>query len=321
MKTKIFIITGFLGAGKTTLLKRILNASADLSKTVVLVNEFGKVGIDSALIKSTANANIVELSSGCICCSLKIDMIQTLQILRRDYSPERIVIEATGVADPISIIEAIDSSILAPHFCVEKTITVVDYEFWEAREVFGYVFKSQLEQADIILLNKIDTLDPSDILATLKEIKEESFGGIVIPTVHCNIDPDIFWSHSEQENLRETSNSHFHAYNPAKDFYSPLNEEGTLTSKEVGFISFSFKSTKPLDEDQFVEFLDNQPLEMFRIKGPVRFSNRTEMLNYVGGKSDWQKWPDTITTSLVFIGWGVIEEQILEQLTRCLIEG
>ncbi|MCP4671186.1 MAG: GTP-binding protein, partial [Desulfobacula sp.] len=116
MKTKIFIITGFLGTGKTTLLKRILESSTDLSKTVVLINEFGKIGIDKSLIKNTAAADIVELTSGCICCSLKTDMIQSLQILRHEYAPERLVIEATGVADPLSIIQALNDRIIKPHF-------------------------------------------------------------------------------------------------------------------------------------------------------------------------------------------------------------
>lgn len=318
MKTKVYIVTGFLGSGKTTLVKRILTSSRDLSKTIVLVNEFGKVGIDSDLIKNTATANIVELTSGCICCSLKTDMIQTLQILRHEYSPERIVIEATGVADPLSIIEALGDRMLAPHFCLEKTITVVDIDFWEAREAFGSVFKSQLKQADIILLNKIDTIDSPDIPSVLKEIKAESGRGIIIPTLHCNVDPDIFWSHTEQINPPRPENPNFHPYDPANDFYSPTNSEAAKTAKDAGFITFSFENRKALDEDKFLKFLKAQPLELFRIKGPVRFSDKTKMLNYVGGKSDWQKWPG-ITTCLAFIGWGVIEEQILEQLTRCIV--
>jgi G3E family GTPase len=86
------IITGFLGSGKTTLLKRIMESAEDLSRTVVVVNEFGKVGVDASLIKETATANIVELTSGYICCSLKLDMIQTLVSLKDEYSPERVII-------------------------------------------------------------------------------------------------------------------------------------------------------------------------------------------------------------------------------------
>lgn len=319
MKTKVFIITGFLGAGKTTLLKRILESSADLSKTVVLVNEFGKVGIDSSLIKNTAPANIVELTSGCICCSLKTDMIQSLQILRHQYAPERLVIEATGVADPLSIIEALSDRILLPYFQLEKTITVVDSDFWEAREAFGTVFKSQLNQADIILLNKIDTIDKQDIPVILKEIKEESAKGLVVPALHCNIDPDIIWSQPEQESPSMIKGPLFQAYNPEIDFYSSLNGEGIMTAKEAGFISFSFETAIPLDKELFMEFLNTIPLELFRIKGLARFTDRTEMLNFVGGKSEWQKCPDTVSTCLAFVGWDVIEELILEKLNKCIV--
>jgi G3E family GTPase len=319
MKTKVFLVTGFLGSGKTTLLKRILSFSADLSKTVVLVNEFGKVGIDSALIKSTAAADIVELNSGCICCSLRTDMIQALQIISHDYSPERIVIEATGVADPLSIIEALEDTMLAPHFSLEKTITIVDCDFWEAREAFGTVFQSQLKQADIILLNKIDTLDPSDILVILKEINEESFKSSVIPTLHCNIDPEILWSNSAPEEQDCTFNSPFKSYDPVNDFHFPVNQEETLTAKEAGFITFSYETSKVLDENKFMKFLSRQPLELFRIKGQVKFTDETKMLNNVGTKSDWQQWPDNGGTCLVFIGWGVIEEQIVSQLNACLV--
>ena len=319
MKTKVFIITGFLGAGKTTLIKRILESSDDLSKTIVLVNEFGKVGIDGSLIKKTATADIVELSSGCICCSLKIDLIQTLQILRHQYTPERLVIEATGVADPLSVIEALSDRMLLPHFRLDKTITVIDGDFWEAREAFGTVFKSQVKQADVLLLNKIDTLDKSDIQVFLKEIREESPKARIIPTLHCNIDPDIIWSRSKSADPGMKKDPFLQPYDPEMDFYSPLNGERTMTAKEAGFISFSFETSRPLDKELFMEFLNTIPLELFRIKGPVKFADRTQMLNFVGGKSDWQKWSDTVTTRLAFIGWDVIEELILKKLNQCIV--
>ncbi|MCP4670009.1 MAG: GTP-binding protein [Desulfobacula sp.] len=319
MKTKIFIITGFLGTGKTTLLKRILESSADLSKTVVLINEFGKIGIDKSLIKNTAAADIVELTSGCICCSLKTDMIQSLQILRHEYAPERLVIEATGVADPLSIIQALNDRIIKPHFELEKVITVVDSDFWEAREVFGTVFQSQLDQADIILLNKIDVLDETKISIVLKEIKEESANGFVIPTLHCNIDPDIIWSQLEQENQDVIENSSFQLYDPAKDYYSPFKGESSTSAEDAGFITFSFETVYSMDKELFMEFLNSIPLELFRIKGPVKFADRTEMLNFAGGKIQWLKWPDTVNTCLAFIGWHVVEEEIMEKLNNCII--
>jgi len=92
-----------------------------------------------------------------------------------------------------------------------------------------------------------------------------------------------------------------------------------LSAKEAGFISFSFETTLPLDEELFMAFLSRVPLELFRIKGPVRFVDRTQMLNFVGGKSQWQKWSDAVMTRLAFIGWDVIEERILEKLNQCIL--
>ncbi|NOX33013.1 MAG: GTP-binding protein [Deltaproteobacteria bacterium] len=318
MKTKVLIITGFLGAGKTTLVKRILKFSSDLSRTIVLVNEFGKVGIDRALIKKTSTADIVELKSGCICCSLRTDMIQALQILRHQYMPERLIIEATGVADPLSVIEALNDRMLLPYFRLEKTITVVDSDFWEARGAFGTVFKSQVKQADIILLNKIDVLDKSLVPVILKEIQEESAACLIIPTLHCNIDPDIIWFGPDQEVQGIAPGSLFQAYDPETDFYSSRDGKGTMTAKEAGFISFSFETTMSLDEKRFMAFLNTAPLELFRIKGLVRFAGGTKMLNFVGGKIQLQKWSGPAFTCLAFIGWNVIEERILEELNKCI---
>ena len=318
MKSKVFIITGFLGSGKTTLLKRILKSAKDLSRTVVLVNEFGKVGIDGSLIKNTAAANIVELNSGCICCSLKLDMIQTLQILKEKYSPERVIIEATGVADPFAIIETLDNRTLAPHFQYEKTIMVVAGNFWEARHLFGSVFKSQLNQADLILLNKIDTLDKSTISVVLKEIQEESVTGRVIPTLYCNIEPNILWAWSEKGTSGLGTDLFFKAYDPEKDLYAPVNGKGSTSAKEAGFITFLYETPLFFDEKLFMEFIRSVPLELFRIKGPVRFVDRTDMLNFVGGKSEWIKWSDSTDTCLTFIGWDVAEDLILEKLNSCI---
>jgi G3E family GTPase len=100
-KADILLLAGFLGAGKTTLLKRILSWETDLSDTVVLVNEFGDIGIDGALLKDSGS-DVIELTSGCICCTLSADLHQSLTRLWERFKPRRILIEASGVADPKS---------------------------------------------------------------------------------------------------------------------------------------------------------------------------------------------------------------------------
>ena len=85
------------------------------------------------------------------------------------------------------------------------------------------------------------------------------------------------------------------------------------------FITFAYETIKPMDKELFKEFLNTVPLELFRIKGPVRFAEKTQMLNFVGGKIEWQEWPDTVNTCLAFIGWDVIEEPILEKLSQRIV--
>lgn len=323
-RIKVFLVTGFLGAGKTTLVKRILQTGRDLSRTIVLVNEFGKVGVDGSLIRRTAAADVVELSSGCICCSLKTDMIQALRMLKHDYSPERILIEATGVADPAAIIDVLKAPLLSGDFLLEKTVTVLDADFWEAREGFGTVFDNQLALADLILLNKVDTLDPSDITSVLAEIREVSPGALVIPSFHCNIDPDLIWDGAAkhrpgQESPDMTSpelTSLFEYYDPKKEACA---ERPSGSADAGGFKTFGFKSGLPMDETAFNRFLESVPFELFRIKGPVKFPDQTRILNFVGGNAQWEPWRDTTDTHLAFIGWEVGEERVLRQVEACLL--
>ncbi len=319
MKTKVFVITGFLGSGKTTLVKQILNSTEDLSKTVVLVNEFGKVGVDGDLIKQTAAADIVELTSGCICCSLKTDMIQALKMLRSEYTPEKILIEATGVADPASITEVIRGRLLSNEFKLEKVITVLDSDFWEARESFGTVFNSQMVNAHVILLNKIDLVESDQVPVILREIKEIAGNAQVLPTLECRIDPDFFWSDQKYETAKHQEESLFQAYNPANDAFSALNTGSSGSAENQGFTTFLFETEKALDETGLNSFLESLPLEMFRIKGPVKFIDQSKMLNFVGGKASWQTWRETDHTRLAFIGWEVEKEEMLGKIQSCLV--
>ena len=113
-KTKVIVLAGFLGAGKTTLLQRVLSWETDLSDTAVIVNEFGAVGIDGSLL-ADACPDIVELTSGCICCSLQVDLNLTLKKIQEQFSPMRIIIEATGVADPRAIVDVLGYGVTRVH--------------------------------------------------------------------------------------------------------------------------------------------------------------------------------------------------------------
>jgi len=320
--TSVYLLAGFLGSGKTTLLKRILSWETDLSDTVVLVNEFGEVGIDGDLLKNSG-PDVIEITSGCICCSLRNDLRLSLSNVLKQYRPKRIFIEASGVADPTAIISVLQESPLAESIKLEKIVTVLDSDFWEVRENFGRLFYSQLEIADLVLLNKIDLLDKTLISAYLKEIHESFPHCQVVPTVRCCIDSEVFWSQAIPKGmalkpmhafcegmLNDTSRNRVHINNSHQPY------DASLYSHH--FVTFSFENSQIIDETHFNHFVDTLPLEVFRMKGPVQFHNRTEIVNFVGGKGDWSKWEGVSETRLAFIGWNVSPIEILNKLERCI---
>jgi G3E family GTPase len=313
-KSEVIVISGFLGAGKTTLLKKILTWETDLSETVVIVNEFGDVGIDGSLLKNLGS-DVVELTGGCICCTLKVDLTQTLKKIRREFNPRRIFIESTGVADPVMITDAFDDEELRDKMKVSNVITVLDIELWEGREYFGPIFFNQLKLADLILLNKIDIVDENKISQFLKEIHAMLPHAQVVPTIHCNVDPEIVMTDRTKVPLLATYDELVH--HPHDDG-SPGENQDDFEMGSSPYMSFSCRSNDTLDESCFKLFTENMPWELFRMKGPVRFRDRTVLVNYVGGKNEWSAWDGLEETCLVFVGWKVDKEETIRKLKNCM---
>jgi G3E family GTPase len=307
-KADLLLLAGFLGAGKTTLLKRILSWQADLSETVVLVNEFGDIGIDSALLKDSGS-DVIELTSGCICCTLSADFHQSLTRIWNRFKPRRILIESSGVADPKSIAPVLKAPGLSQLMDLKKTVTVLDADFWEAREAFGPLFYNQLEMADLILLNKIDLMAPEKIPEFLDQIHEVIPDSQVVPTIHCGIDPETLWTAATPKTFQ---------LKPIR-FFQP-NSLVNHTVNATNYVTFSFQDPNTVDETRFKKFIRNLPWEVFRIKGPVRFADRVVMLNFVGGQGEWTPWDGKLETRLAFIGWDINPEEILKKLTACINE-
>lgn len=298
----VILLSGFLGAGKTTLLRHILSWESDLSETVVIVNEFGKIGIDSQLVKNQG-ASVVELANGCICCTLSIDLKTVLDKILADLSPRRIIIEASGVSDPTTIVSTIQDSKYQDQLTVAHVITALNADDWEVREVFGHLFYNQLKAAHVILLNKIDLIDADNVSDMLREIHETIPGATVIPTLRCQVDPDTLWSSSTNAPTK-----------PLLSHFFQLDTNATA----LGFIAFDFETEKIIDKDCFNRFIHQLPREVFRIKGPVRFSNGTKLLNVVGGRSEWSEWNGDNQTRLAFIGINVNAADVLHSLNSCI---
>jgi len=315
-KACVVLLSGFLGAGKTTLLKRILSWEANLADTIVLVNEFGDVGIDGELLKNSGS-DVIELTSGCICCTLSADLKQSLTDIWKRFGPRKIFIESSGVADPISTAAVINDPDLAGSMTLSKIITVLDADFWEAREAFGPLFYNQLEIAHLILLNKIDLFDGGQISQFLKEIHNTLPNSQVIPTIHCRIDPQILWADAKPK-IPGLKPIQF--YQPDSTIAEPRSETNPVrpTVDASTYVTFVFENTHFVDEDCFHQIIDELPWEVFRIKGPVQFADRVELLNFVGGKSEWLPWQGEPHTQLAIIGWDINPDDILKKLAACI---
>lgn len=170
-RVPVSVLTGYLGAGKTTLLNRILSEQHG-RQVAVIVNEFGELGIDEKLVLHT-DETVVEMNNGCICCTVRDDLIRAVgELLSMPRSFERIIIETTGLADPAPVIQSFFvAEALARGARLDAIITVVDTfhvaQHWDAEEV-----KEQIAFADVLLLNKIDLTPAAALDALTARIRE-----------------------------------------------------------------------------------------------------------------------------------------------------
>ncbi|HAE06242.1 MAG TPA: cobalamin biosynthesis protein CobW, partial [Richelia sp.] len=170
----VTIITGFLGSGKTTLLNHIIKNQHGL-KTAVLVNEFGEIGIDNELIISS-DGNMVELNNGCICCTINNDLIDAVyKVLERQEKIDYLVIETTGLADPLPVALTFMGAELRDFTRLDSIVTVVDTANYCLDLFDSQAAHNQIAYGDVIVLNKVDLVDKvylDSLEARIREMKE-----------------------------------------------------------------------------------------------------------------------------------------------------
>ncbi|MFN3535212.1 MAG: CobW family GTP-binding protein, partial [Desulfatiglandales bacterium] len=292
---RAILISGFLGSGKTTLLREILSWKEDLRDVAVIVNEFGDVGIDGDLLKDMGS-NVVELTSGCICCTVQADLRSTLLELFELYHPSWLLIEATGLADPANIIALFSNGYLRERVALFKVITVLDAEYWEGRDIFGPLFENQLKAADTIILNKVDLVPHERVPVILQSIYHAFPSKQVIPTVFAKVDPDVIFLPPSTE-MRVTKDifpilSHDHHHHDADTLPKAFSFQG--------YTSFSYTSEVRFRLECIKQILLNFPLNIFRIKGWFVSDEGTFFVNLAGGKGIFEKVPGKFPNKIVF---------------------
>jgi G3E family GTPase len=200
---KTTIVCGVLGAGKTTFLKNILKLSD--KKTVVLVNDFGSAGIDGEVL-SAGGIETIELQSGCVCCSLRFDLIATIEKVMEQFRPDRLFIEPSGVASPGGVLEVLDILKIEPVTVVGIVDATEFVDAYEA-EMYGWFFKSQVTWSDIILVNKTDLANEQKTEKTIQLIESLNQNAVIIPTVNAVLNEDLLQYKTE---LRKDISDHGH---------------------------------------------------------------------------------------------------------------
>ena len=341
------ILTGFLGSGKTTLLKRVL-AEAHGQKIAVVENEFGEENIDSELLVSETNEQIIQMSNGCICCTIREDLRATLQLLAAKKRKgllnfERVVIETTGVADPGPVVQTffMDDEI-AESYLLDSIITLVDAKHANQQLDTRQEARRQVGFADQIFISKADLVTPdklADLQHRLKHMnprapqKTVHFGEVALGDVldlrgfnlnaKLDIDPD-FLKDAEHDHHHDHDHEHGEACN------HPSHGHAHHHHHDDDVKSFVFKSDRAFDPVKLEDFLgaivNIYGPRMLRYKGVLHMKGTDRKVIFQGvhqlmGSDLGPQWaPEEVRGSkMVFIGIDLPRDILLQGLEQSLV--
>jgi G3E family GTPase len=328
----VTIITGFLGSGKTTLLNHILENQSDL-KIAVLVNEFGDINIDSQLLVSI-DEDMVELSNGCICCTINDSLVDAVyNILERRDNIDYMVVETTGVADPLPIVLTFLGTDLRDVTRIDSILTLIDVETFTPDYFGSEAAEKQVTFGDIIVLNKTDLVPKekvNDLENQLREFKEgarilrSEYGKVSLPLI-LDVGLSSPEKYSTPEPNAHDAHDHHEHHNHNHHEHHNHDHHHSEHLQNDGFISVSFESDRPFSLTGFQSFLDSYlPDDVFRAKGLLWF--KESQLRYIfqlsGKRYDMKtdEWPSTPKNQVVLIGRNLNPEQLRADLTKCLDE-
>jgi len=284
---KVQLICGFLGAGKTTLLKNLVSEYGP--DTAILVNEFGELGIDGTIVSEGTNLNVVEMPSGCICCSLRESLVDAVREIIENFHPGQLIIEPSGIASPSSILLGLKNADFTEKLQFAPVIGVIDMTFFieVIREGdIGNFFLDQIKNSDIVFLNKADLVSPEVLEECRKAVMEINPSALIMPTVYCKAEIP--------ETAAKNQISHFH--------YSP----------QFHAESFTFSGT--VKKEKIIDLLTNlkggEYGNVYRAKGIIRTENGPETFDYVNGQVNFGTIGEAEQNKLVFIGLEVNRSKI-----------
>lgn len=326
-KVPVTVITGFLGSGKTTLLNHILTEQHGL-KIAVIENEFGEVGVDDALLKQnkkdaklSGEEEIIEMNNGCICCTVRGDLIKFLKKLESRHL-DLVLIETTGLADPAPVAQTffVDDGVQA-HYKLDSILTVVD-----AKHIIMHLDEvkpegvenecvEQVAFADVILLNKIDLVTREEIDAIKKKISAINQGVEIIETINSKVDIGSI--------LGKDTFSLERVLDMDPNFLVDMEHQHDLSVTSVGF-SFDYELEMSKLQNLIQKLLDEKGTDLYRYKGVLPVKGMKQKFVFQGvhmlfGGTFCGEWEDDEPRQgrFIFIGKNLDKDEITKGFLWC----
>ncbi|HEY1309827.1 MAG TPA: GTP-binding protein [Pseudolabrys sp.] len=341
-KIPVTVLTGYLGAGKTTLLNRILSEPHG-KKYAVIVNEFGEIGIDNELVVN-ADEEVFEMNNGCICCTVRGDLVRIIDgLMRRKGKFDAIIVETTGLADPAPVAQTffMDERVGAKTK-LDAVITVADAKWLKDRLKDAPEAKNQIAFADVILLNKTDLVTPAELSEIEARIRGINPYARLHRTERAKIDIaevlgrnafdldrilDIEPAFLEKEEAHGHDHHHDHGHDHGHDHAH--HHGGLKHYHDEDMQSVSIKTDRPLNPDKFFPWVQDlvatEGKDILRCKGILNFKDDPERFVFQGvhmilDGDHQRKWRDgeTRDSRIVFIGRHLPEEKIRKGFESCI---
>lgn len=300
----VTVLTGFLGAGKTTLLNRILTGDHGL-RVAVLVNDFGSINIDADLVVGV-ESDVISLANGCICCSIRDDLIEAVtRVLERPERPEYVLLEASGVADPSGVAVTFTDERFRDRIRLDTITCVLD-----AEQVFAAPEQMerklwQIAWSDMLILNKVDLVDRERISAIKAWLDDRFHRYRLLEAVRGDVPLEILLSVGRFDPARIETNS-LRLDGPAPVDRTHEHHEGEDSG---AFSTWTYETEQPMSLEALRAFAARLPVDVYRCKGIVRSAespDRRAILQVVGRRVDIsleEAWGDrTPATRIVAIG-------------------
>jgi G3E family GTPase len=347
-KIPVTVLTGYLGAGKTTLLNRILSEPHG-KKYAVIVNEFGEIGIDNDLVIG-ADEEVFEMNNGCICCTVRGDLVRILDgLMRRKGKFDAVIVETTGLADPAPVAQTffVDENV-GRKTRLDAVVTVADAKWLNDRLKDAPEAKNQIAFADVILINKTDLVSPDELHEVEGRIRAINPYAKVHRTERAqiplsevlgrnafdldrilDIEPEFLETGEDHDHHHAHGHDHGHDHHHDHGHKHEHKHSGLKHYHDEDMQSVSLKTEKPLDPDKFFPWVQNlvqtEGPNILRSKGILSFKNDDDRFVFQGVHmildGDHQRpWKngEKRDSRIVFIGRNLPEETIRQGFDSCI---